>query len=166
MITYPEHNARLDDNLVTVGGIASDNVAVGSVEIRIDDGEWFNVWVVEGAKTTGWSVKVVIPSGHHTISVRATDASGNRGDTVSVDIQMFVEPSNDGSEDRLACMSIVAVILLAIVGLYLLTAKREQVQPDEPEHHHHVVEEEDEEEDDEAWRLDDLEVDEELDEEE
>ena len=75
---------------------------------------------------------------------------------------MFIEPSSEGSGERLACMTGVTIILIVIVGIYLLTGKRDSVQPDEPEHHHQYVEEDEEE----AWRLDDLEVDEDLDEEE
>jgi hypothetical protein len=79
-----------------------------------------------------------------------------------VEVHMFIEPSTEGSGDRLACMTFVAIILMVIAGIYLLTGKRDTVQPDEPEHHHVVEEEEDEE----TWRLDDREVDDEPDEEE
>ncbi len=73
-ITTPFDGAILT-GAVNVSGIASDDVSVAAVEIRLDVGGW-----MPAVGTTNWSV--TLETGHflngsHLLSARATDTSGN-----------------------------------------------------------------------------------------
>lgn len=59
----------------TVAGTASDNVSVSTVELRVDGGSWQTA-----SGTTSWSLawdSTTAANGSHTLTVRATDPSGN-----------------------------------------------------------------------------------------
>jgi hypothetical protein len=155
---YPTDNERLDDGLVMIGGQASDNRALSTLEIKVDDGDWINVEVEEGKSFSDWNTQLVIPAGSHRIYARATDMAGNTGDIVSIEVMIFLEPSTEGSNERFAYMALVTILISLVVVVYLITGKREVAEPDEDEEHGHEVEEEEED----LWRLDDLDVDEEL----
>ncbi len=79
---------------VTVSGSASDNVQVATVELRVDDTAYR---LATG--TTSWSVSLdtkAYADGSHTLTVRATDSSGN---TLSVSRSITI--SNSGSGGRI-----------------------------------------------------------------
>jgi Bacterial Ig domain len=84
-ISNPAVGATLSGT-ATVSGTAADNVQVASVAVSVDGGAY-----AAAQGTTSWSYSLVIGSlanGAHTISVRATDASGNAATaSVAVNVQ-------------------------------------------------------------------------------
>jgi hypothetical protein len=84
-ISGPVAGATLSGT-TTVSGTASDNVQVASVAVSVDGGVY-----VAAQGTTAWSYALsttALSNGAHTISVRATDASGNVGTaSVTVNVQ-------------------------------------------------------------------------------
>lgn len=80
-ISSPAAGAKLTNSTVQVVGTASDNIAVASVEYRLENADGTNSYQL-AAGTNSWSATVanLIP-GTNTIRVRATDTSGNVGIT-------------------------------------------------------------------------------------
>lgn len=76
-ITSPKSGSKLDANLVVVSGKASDNIAVASVQVRLENANGTNDYQnADGTNT--WSIVVtgLIP-GPNVIRVRAFDINGN-----------------------------------------------------------------------------------------
>jgi len=85
----PTNQALVSGNLV-ISGSASDNVAVQKVEISLDGGAWF-----AASGTTSWTFALNSSNflnGAHTISARATDASGNLSQTNSASVRFLNIP--------------------------------------------------------------------------
>ena len=73
LITSPGNASVVTTENVTVTGIASDNVAIKSVELSTDNETWTPV-----SGTRYWSGNVTIANGTNTIYARATDTAGNK----------------------------------------------------------------------------------------
>jgi glycosidase len=90
-ISAPASGAVISNNLV-VTGIATDNIAVGKVEVRLDNGDW-----VTATGTNSWHWELTTANflnGSHTISARATDSSGNVSAVDSVAVKFFNVPGD------------------------------------------------------------------------
>jgi hypothetical protein len=77
-ISVPAAGATVSGT-VTVAGTASDNVALAKVELSVDGGAYQTA-----AGTSSWSFSLATGSlsdGAHTLTVRATDSSGNQATT-------------------------------------------------------------------------------------
>jgi hypothetical protein len=75
-----------------VSGTASDDVALATVEVRIDSGNWFTATGREN-----WSLALAtgnLLNGSHTISARATDTAGNVSGIVSCSVRFVNAPGN------------------------------------------------------------------------
>jgi glycosidase len=86
----PTNGAVITGNL-QIAGTASDNVAVQSVQVQVDNGLW-----AAAAGTNSWSLNLNSSNflnGPHVISARATDTSGNSA-TNSVSVWFFNIPGN------------------------------------------------------------------------
>lgn len=97
-ITSPADGAVLSAPVATVTGTASDDVALGRVELSLDGTTWT---LASGA--TAWSSTVTLAEGPNTIRARATDTSGNeatasRGLTVdTISPSVAITSPADGS---------------------------------------------------------------------
>jgi hypothetical protein len=67
---------------ITVSGTASDNVAVGKVEVKVESGSWQTA-----SGTTSWNTPVTLVPGSNRIYARATDTAGNINQT---SVRVFV----------------------------------------------------------------------------
>lgn len=77
-ITSPTQNARPNRGKFTVSASATDDVGVTRMEVYIDGS--IRATVIGSTVKYDWSVKSKkIPSGQHTITVKAYDAAGNVG---------------------------------------------------------------------------------------
>jgi glycosidase len=77
---------------ISVSGTASDNVAVASIQINIDNGSWVTV---TGTKSWSYSLNTqTMLNGLHTIYARATDSSGNVSSIPSVAVDVFNVPGS------------------------------------------------------------------------
>lgn len=161
IITSPSDDARLDSGIIIIGGIASDDVGLQGVEVRLDDGEWFSVWVPEGARTSGWNLELAVGTGPHTIKVRAIDTTGNVGEIAEVEVMVFKENPTDGVDQRFALMTLVSIVIVLIITLFLIGGKSKTAEPDEEEQHLGPHDDEDIDDDEEgtgAWTEDEEEV--------
>ena len=73
-----------------ISGTATDNIAVQTVEVRLDNGAW-----TTAAGTSTWSYSVNtsnLLNGTHVIAARATDTSGNLSPTNPVSVRFFNVP--------------------------------------------------------------------------
>jgi hypothetical protein len=96
-ISSPAAGATLGGT-ANVSGSASDNVQVSSVAVSVDGGAY-----VAAQGTTSWSYALdtsSLASGSHTLTARATDASGNAG-TASVSFTVGSAPLPAGVVDQL-----------------------------------------------------------------
>jgi hypothetical protein len=98
-ITSPQQDGQIVDYSHGVLGTASDNVAIDKVEERIDDGEWISILgdFYSPVASVNWGA--VLPlgrsiNGPHTISLRATDTSGNLSDVASINVRFFAKPGS------------------------------------------------------------------------
>jgi len=84
------------DQYTVSGSAADDGCGVGSVEIRVNGGDWMSV---EGDPVTGWaswSFEAEIPdSAELTIECRSNDAAGNTSETVTY--SAFLDACNTAS---------------------------------------------------------------------
>ncbi|AKB24892.1 RTX toxins and related Ca2+-binding protein [Methanosarcina sp. MTP4] len=88
-ICSPTPKQHLDTCTVPVSGIASDNIGLGRVEIKVNDCEW---QLVSG--TSPWTALVELSKrGKNTIYVRAIDTAGNTKET-SVDVIVNINSCN------------------------------------------------------------------------
>jgi type II secretory pathway pseudopilin PulG/subtilisin-like proprotein convertase family protein len=73
-----------DVGTLRIGGEARDNRYVAKVEVSVDGGAWQEA---EGAETWAWDWDTSpFGEGTHTLSVRATDATGNLGNPSSISV--------------------------------------------------------------------------------
>ncbi len=80
-ITTPSNGANVPASGFTMGGSASDNVALSKVEVQIDSGP-FNL----ATGLSSWSYSVgPLAEGSHTLTAKATDTSGNSA-TASISV--------------------------------------------------------------------------------
>ena len=87
-ITTPASGATLHGS-VNMAGLAIDDVAVASVYVGLDSSGW-----QAASGTTSWSATVTlsgVAAGGHTLSARATDASGNMA-TTSISVIISTTP--------------------------------------------------------------------------
>jgi glycosidase len=85
-------NKAVIAGILTVSGIATDNVAVASVQYQLDNDAWQTA-----SGTTTWSASLNSSNflnGPHQVSARATDPSGNLSVTNSVGVRFFNVPGS------------------------------------------------------------------------
>jgi DMSO/TMAO reductase YedYZ molybdopterin-dependent catalytic subunit len=79
-IDVPRAGASVAAGTVAVAGVAwAQHTGVEKVEVRVDDGEWAEARLADTAGIDTWVQWVYewdAPAGNHTLTVRATDASG------------------------------------------------------------------------------------------
>jgi len=75
-IASPSSGSTFTTSTITVSGIASDNVGISKVEVKVGAGSW---QLASG--TTSWSKQVTLSPGSNTIYARATDTSENTKET-------------------------------------------------------------------------------------
>lgn len=79
-IDVPRAGARVAHGVVQVGGFAwAPHIGVKSVEVRVDDGPWTSMSIVDGhSKDTWcqWTGLIDLRRGEHTLTVRMTDLNG------------------------------------------------------------------------------------------
>ncbi len=88
-LAAPTNGATVSGNLL-ISGTAGDNVGVRKAEIELDNGPW-----VTATGTTSWSYTLNSSNflnGPHTISIRATDTSGNLSPTSAAVVKFFNVP--------------------------------------------------------------------------
>ena len=87
----PTNNAVIA-GLLTLSGIATDNVAVATVQYQLDNSAWQTA-----SGTTAWNASLNSSNflnGPHQLSARATDTSGNISATNSVSVRFFNVPGS------------------------------------------------------------------------
>src|SRR6185437_14619911 len=92
-ISSPKSKTKLTNSVVTVQGTASDNVAVGFVQYRLENAAGTNDYQIADG-TNKWSATVtgLIP-GPNTIRAQAFDTSSNASQTASVTVTYVVVSS-------------------------------------------------------------------------
>ena len=88
-VTTPTNAAIVSGNLV-ISGTATDNIAVQTVQVRLDNGPW-----TTATGTSAWSYSLNTSNflnGPHVIAARATDTSGNLSPTNAVSVRFFNVP--------------------------------------------------------------------------
>ena len=73
-IHSPVNGTEVTTPELEVFGNATDNIALNTIEVQVNESGWQNVSV-----TTNWSANVTLNEGENTITARATDTSGNIG---------------------------------------------------------------------------------------
>ncbi|MGQ0577045.1 MAG: molybdopterin-dependent oxidoreductase [Pseudonocardia sp.] len=80
-VDKPRAFERVAPGVVTVAGIAwSQPVGIDRVELRVDGGPWRPTVLsteVNDVTWRMWKIDLELPSGSHTVQVRATDSNGN-----------------------------------------------------------------------------------------
>lgn len=88
-LATPTNAAIIAGNLV-ISGTATDNIAVQTVEVRLDNGSWS-----AATGTTSWSYSLNtsnLLNGPHVIAARATDTSGNISPTNTANVRFINVP--------------------------------------------------------------------------
>src|ERR1035437_6542608 len=88
-LATPTNAAIVAGNLM-ISGTATDNIAVQTVEVRLDNGPW-----TTAAGTTAWSYSLNSSNflnGSHVVAARATDTTGNLSTTNAVSVPFFNVP--------------------------------------------------------------------------
>ncbi len=88
-ISNPSNGATISTSETSVQCIASDDVGVMKVEVRVGAGAWVNCTQVGGY----WTASVTLAQGVNTITARATDAAGNYAEDSST-VTMSNTPPN------------------------------------------------------------------------
>ncbi|HWR26690.1 MAG TPA: Ig-like domain-containing protein, partial [candidate division Zixibacteria bacterium] len=89
-IITPIEGQKLNTLTITVTGIASDDIGLSTVEVKVGNGKW-----QAASGTTSWSASVTLSEGLNKISARATDNSGNAQRT-SVNVTLDSTPPSIG----------------------------------------------------------------------
>jgi hypothetical protein len=92
-------NGAIVSGLLTISGIATDNIAVQKVEVRLGTNAW-----VQANGTTAWNLSLNTSNflnGSNVISARATDTAVNLSTTNSATVKFFNVPGN--YVQRIAC---------------------------------------------------------------
>src|SRR5207244_10968685 len=94
---------------LTVRGSAFDNIAILTIEVRVDGGPW-----LPAAGTTSWTASLSLAVGNHTIAARATDFAGNQK---TVDISLAAQAGIDlvAFLPEIAAAVVVAVVIVAVL---------------------------------------------------
>lgn len=115
---------------VPMSGTADDNASVAKMEVRVDSGPWT---VASGTASWSWSWATSgVPAGAHTLTARATDASGNtatatRSVTVSTPptgiwtspegVRIDIQTTSGGwTPDKIYAMLTVSALDLSKIG--------------------------------------------------
>jgi glycosidase len=88
-LATPTNAAIIAGNLL-ISGTATDNIAVQTIEIRLDNGSW-----ATATGTATWSSNLNtsnLLNGPHVVAARATDTSGNLSTTNTVSVRFFNVP--------------------------------------------------------------------------
>ena len=121
MIDSPANRSSVLTPL-SVTGTAFDNIAIRSIELRVDGGPWA---VATG--TTSWSAPLTLAIGNHTLDARATDFAGNQK---TVGISMRVTGQSVGGIDFVAfAPEIVAGLIVAVIAVALILRRRKTRKP-------------------------------------
>lgn len=80
-IGHPRNGERLDGGAQRIAGVAwAQGRGIDRVEVRVDEGEWVEATLADDVSDDAWRQWTLdwnAPAGRHTISVRATDKSGD-----------------------------------------------------------------------------------------
>jgi hypothetical protein len=113
-ISNPANGATVSGT-TTVSGVASDGLAITSVQLSIDGGAFANA-----SGTTSWSFSLntnSLSNGSHTLSAKVNDSSGNsatsspvsitvnNGSTTATDCTLFASPSGSSSNSGTSASS-------------------------------------------------------------
>ncbi len=71
-IDEPQEGHDSNEGQIYVNGSADDDVALSSVEVRLNGGQWANA-----AGKESWTIQLTLAEGNNTIIAKATDTSGN-----------------------------------------------------------------------------------------
>ena len=107
---------------LAVAGSAFDNIAIRSIELRVDGGPW-----AAATGTTSWSASLTLATGNHTLDARATDFAGNQK---TFGISVRVTGQSAGGIDFVAfAPEIVAGLIVAVVVVALVLRRRKKREP-------------------------------------
>lgn len=110
-ITSPAAGTLFRTFEISVGGIASDDVAVAEVQLSTDGERWYRA---EG--TTAWTSTALLREGTTTIFARAFDHRGNNA-TASVAVVLDLEPTRTAA--RLLASIGILVMVVGAVAIWL-----------------------------------------------
>ena len=117
-ITSPSNNTEVSSTIVTVSGMAADNVAVAKVEVSTDGVTW-----TTASGTTVWNADATLHLGSNTIYVRATDAAGNQA-TTRITVMVTSTTGASGLPLPLIAGFGVVVVLVAAATAVLVSRRR------------------------------------------
>jgi hypothetical protein len=89
-ISYPSSGQSLTNLIATVTGMASDDMEVSKVEVRVGSGGW-----QKASGTESWSIQITLSPGSNIIYARVVDTSGNISGEASVTVNYRLSVGNN-----------------------------------------------------------------------
>jgi len=106
---------------LTVTGTAFDNIAIRTVELRVDGGSW-----VPATGTTSWTASLSLATGNHTLDARVTDFAGNQK-TLGISVTVTGQSAGGPAIDFVALAPGIAVgLIIAVVAVALVFRRRKK----------------------------------------
>ena len=119
LITSPQNGTTVRSATVSVTGLASDDVAVGSIEVSEDGTTW-----VPATGTTSWSANLTVREGWNTITARATDSTRNVG-MATIAVMMQSERQKE-SLPLFVLVAGVSSVAVAVMAALIVLRRRKQ----------------------------------------
>lgn len=118
-ITSPTAGTVFRTFEISVGGIASDDVAVEEVRLSTDGERWY-----EAEGTTAWTSTALLREGTTTIFARAFDHRGNNA-TASVAVVLDIEPARTAAR----VLASVGILVMVVGAVAIWLAGRRPLPP-------------------------------------
>lgn len=120
LITSPQNGTTVQSATVSVTGMASDDVTVGSVQVSADGTTW-----VLATGTTSWFTNLTVREGSNTITARATDTTRNVGMT-TVTVMMQSEPPQREPLPLIVLVAGVGSLAVAVMAALFILRRRKR----------------------------------------
>jgi hypothetical protein len=146
-ITSIKDGKTVNKQRIVLKGVVSDNVRVKSVFVSLNGSGPGAQWVAASldSSNTSWTIEVTLKSGWNSISVRASDTSGNTNTTT---ISVRYEKKQQSTGLNYWMVGIFFIIMVVLIVVYILTlpgrekAKKAKAKPVSDEDEEDVSDEE------------------------
>jgi hypothetical protein len=110
----------LSKKRIVLKGLVSDNVRVKSVFVSLNGSGPGAQWVAASldSSNTSWTIEVTLKSGWNSVSVRASDTSGNTN-TTTISVRYAKKQQSVGL--NYGMVAIFIIIMLVLIVVYILT---------------------------------------------
>ena len=129
-ITFPSSGDTIpkSEKIIIIKGTASDDEKVELVQVKIDDGEWY-----DAKDTTNWTYEWYckdFKEGTHTISVRAYDGN-NYSEVVTITIYLKEKESNLSTLELI--LILIVLFVLIVIGFFIWRFSNREVEVEDEE---------------------------------